>query len=498
MNQTVILDRSPKADATLALLWERIRRRGDMPGFTRAINAILASMRGEDERDFSMTQTVLSDPVLTQKVLRLANSGMYSAFGQRINTVSKAVLVLGTEAIGHLALGLKLIEELSKSTPDSVQAHIEMEKAVLAGMVAQQIASKAAVRDPEEAVVCSILHSLGRMMVTFYLPERWTLLQQGAGEGREDAAALEQLGLSLEQIGRATAEHWGLPRNLIAGMRRVEPGERGDGFGHDDWLAALGTMSSQCADSLWHGDENAAEQVAQLASSFAPMLGIEADNIVGAIEQAKVEAASDLSIAPLANPPEKRARAAAATRMRDAGNKILKSGVTEMRELAMSAATPGQMMSMAIETAYHGLSFTRAFGFLRSRRDGKYSAKIGLGDGAKALQPKLSFDDAYEPNVFFAALGSDRVIFIENARDPKFASKLPGWWKGTLGSARCFVIIPLCTHGEPVGFIYGDWDDRFPSVYLSQTEFSLLNDLRALVVKAVEKRQQIEAVATRA
>jgi HD-like signal output (HDOD) protein len=497
MNQTITHDRSPKSDATLALLWERTRRRGDMPGFTRAINAILASMRGEDERDFSMTQTVLSDPVLTQKVLRLANSGMYSAFGQRITTVSKAVLVLGTEAIGHLALGLKLIEELGKSTPDSLQAHIEMEKAVLAGMVAQQVAAKAAVRDPEEAVVCSILHSLGRMMVTFYLPERWSVLQQAAGEGAEDAAALDQLGLTLEQVGRATAEHWGLPRNLIAGMRRVEPGERGEAFAHEDWLAALGTMSSQCAESLWHGEEDALEQVAQLASSFAPMLGIEPDNIVGAIEQAKVDAAADLSIAPLANPPEKRARAAAATRMRDAGNKVLENGVAEMRDVAASA-TPGQMMSMAIESAYHGLSFTRAFGFLRSRREGKYSAKIGLGDGAKALLPNLVFDDAYEPNVFFAALGSDRVIFIENARDPKFASKLPGWWKGTLGTARCFVIIPLCTHGEPVGFIYGDWDDRFPSVLLSQTEFSLLNDLRALVVKAVERRQQLEAVATRA
>jgi HD-like signal output (HDOD) protein len=440
---------------------------------------------------------VLSDPVLTQKVLRLANSGMYSAFGQRVNTVSKAVLVLGTEAIGHLALGLKLIEELSKSTPDSLQAHIEMEKAVLAGMVAQQVAAKADVRDPEEAVVCSILHSLGRMMVTFYLPERWTILQQAAGEGVDDAAALDQLGLSLEQVGRATAEHWGLPRNLIAGMRRVEPGERGEAFAHEDWLAALGTMSSQCAESLWHGDENAAEEVARLAASFSCMLGIEADNIVGAIEQAKVDAAADLSIAPLANPPEKRARAAAATRMRDAGNKVLKSGVAEMRDAAASA-TPGQMMSMAIESAYHGLSFTRAFGFLRSRREGKYSAKIGLGDGAKALQPNLFFDDAYEPNVFFAALGSDRVIFIENARDPKFASKLPGWWKGSLGSARCFVIIPLCTNGEPVGFIYGDWDDRFPSVYLSQTEFSLLNDLRALVVKSVERRQQLEAATARA
>jgi HD-like signal output (HDOD) protein len=494
MKQTASTERSPKASATLALLWERIRRQGDMPGFTKAINAILASMRGEDERDFSMTQTVLSDPVLTQKVLRLANSGMYSAFGQRVTTVSKAVLVLGTEAIGHLALGLKLIEELSKSTPDSALAHVEMEKAVLAGMVAQQVAASAATRDPEEAVVCSILHSLGRMMVTFYMPERWALLQAQGGPGGEDRAAADLLGLSLEEIGRATAEHWGLPRNLIAGMRRVEPVERGEQFAHEDWLAALGTMSSRCADSLWDDDEASAAKVHQLALSFAPMLGVEPLNIIAAIDRAKVEAASDLTIAPLANPADKRAKAAAAQRMRAAGNKILMSGVADMRD-AGSNASPGQMMSMALETTYNGLSFTRAFAFLRNRRDGRYTAKLGLGEGTKAMLPSLSFDDAYEPNVFHAALSNDRVIFIENAQDPKFASKLPGWWHGTLKSARCFVVIPLCAGGHPAGFIYGDWDDTFPSVYLSQPEFALLNDLRGLVVRAVEKRHQMEVVA---
>jgi HD-like signal output (HDOD) protein len=486
--------RGPKSSATLALLWERIRKQGDMPGFTKAISAILASMRGEDEREFSMTQTVLSDPVLTQKVLRLANSSMYSAFGQHISTVSKAVLVLGTEAIGHLALGLKLIEELSKSTPDSSAAHVEMEKAVLAGMVAQQVAASAATRDQEEAVVCSILHSLGRMMITFYMPERWTLLQERGGD---DAAADEILGLSLQEVGRATAEHWGLPRNLVAGMRQVEPGERGEGFGHEDWLAALGTMSSLCADSLWEDDEAGADKVRLLAASFAPMLGVEAGNILAAIEKAKVEAAGDLALAPLAKPAEKRARAVAATRQRAAGNKILMSGVAEMRD-AGAGASPSQMVSMALETAYNGLSFSRAFAFLRNRRDGRYAARLGFGEGAKALLPQLGFDDTYEPTVFHAALASDRVIFIENAHDPKFASKLPGWWKGSLGAARCFVIIPLCAQGQPAGFIYGDWNDSFPSVYLNQAEFTLLNDLRAQVVRAVERRHQLEAVAGKA
>ncbi|RZA33696.1 MAG: GAF domain-containing protein, partial [Lysobacteraceae bacterium] len=223
---------------------------------------------------------------------------------------------------------------------------------------------------------------------------------------------------------------------------------------------------------------------------------VEPTGLLGAIDKARASAAADLTIAPLAKPAEKRAQLAAATRKRMAGNKILMSGVADMRDAGINA-TPGQMMSMALETIHQGLSFTRSFAFLRNRRDGRYAARLGLGEGSKAMLPNLVFDDAYEPNVFHAALGSDRVIFIENAHDAKFAAKLPGWWKGTLSEARCFVVIPLCAHGQPAGFIYGEWDDSFPQVVLSQTEFSLLNDLRGLVVRTVEKRHQAEAVATR-
>jgi HD-like signal output (HDOD) protein len=487
------------AEATLAQLWERVRRRGDMPGFAKAISAILGAMRGEDEHQFSMTQTVLSDPVLTQKVLRLANSGMYSAFGQRINTVTKAVLVLGTEAIGHLALGLKLIEELTRASPDSTIAHMEMEKAVLAGMVAQQVTSSASAsaRDAEEAVVCSMLHTLGRMMVTFYMPERWTALQALGGAGGEDAAAQPLLGMSMEAIGRAAAEHWGLPKNLIAGMRRVDPGARGEAFTHEDWLAAVSTMSSRCASSLWNDDAAGAAQVQALAASFSAMLGVAPEQLLSAIDKAKQTAAADLTIAPLAKPAEKRAADIATRRMRAEGNKVLLSGVSDMRDVVASA-NPGQMMSMALETVFQGLSFTRALAFLRNRREHRYIAKMGLGEGTAPLIGELGFDDSYSANVFHASLGSDRVIFVENAQDAKFAAKLPPWWRDALADARSFVILPLSSNGQPVGFIYGDWDDSFPPIHLSQTEFSLLNDLRALIVKTVVRRQQVELAAAAA
>ncbi len=487
---------SALSEQTLSTLWERTRQQGDMPGFAKAITAILGAMRGEDDKEFDMARTVLSDPVLTQKVLRLANSGMYSAFGQQINTVSKAMLVLGTEAIGHLALGLKLIEELSVVSPDSGMAHIEMEKAVLAGIVAREVSATAENRHGEEAVVCSMLQTLGRMLVTFYMPERWTALQKATGEGKEDSAAVDMLGLSLQDIGRAAAVHWGLPENLLSGMRTLVPPPDdvpAEPLSPEDWVAGVSTMSCICAGALWHDSEEGAAEVKRITARYSSMIGVSTDKLALAIEQAKVVAATDLSIAPLSKPAERRAKALAQTRQRAAGNNILLSGLSDMRD-SLDTASPGQMVSIALETVFKGLQFSRAVAFVRNRRENKYAARMCLGEGVREHLDAMNFADAYEPNVFHAALSSDRVIFIENAADPKFAAKLPAWWRDTLNDARSFVILPLCSNGQPTGFLYGDWDDSFPAIHLSPTEFSLLNDIRSLVVKAAERRHQVGTV----
>jgi HD-like signal output (HDOD) protein len=483
----------PSAAATLALLWERVRMQGDMPGFAKAIGAILGAMRGEDEQEFCMTQTVLSDPVLTQKVLRLANSGMYAAFGQRINTVSKAVLVLGPDAIGHLALGLKLVEELQDSSQASGNAAAEMEKAVLAGMVAQQVAGSAEGRDSEEAVVCAMLHALGRMAVTFYLPERWSALQDAGGPGGEDGVAPALLGLSLEDVGRATAERWGLPHTLIESMRRVEPAPRPDAFSDADWLAALSTMSSRCADSLWNDDAAGDDTLQELADGFAPMLGVQAGSVMDAIGKARENAIADLSVAPFARAAQQRSGSPEMrTRIRARDDLLLASGIADMRDVAASAR-PDQMLSMALETIFQGLGFARTVAFLRAPDASSYRARIGFGPGVRALLPRLSFEARYHSDAFHAALRHDRVVFIENAHDPEFAARLPAWWKVSLGSARSFVVIPLCAGGDTLGLLYGDWNDEMYQMPLNRSQFAHLNELRALVVSVLARRQLAEA-----
>ncbi|OWW20321.1 HDOD domain-containing protein [Noviherbaspirillum denitrificans] len=482
-------------EKTMELIWARVRQRGDLPGFSKVVTSIIGAMRGDDDRDFNMTRTVLQDPALTQKVLRLANSAMYSVFGQGINTVSKAVIVLGTEAIGHLALGLKLVDGLTAASSESAMARAELEKSVMAGHIARQVVSSTSSRDAEEAVVCSMLHSLGRMLVTFYLPEYWLQIKANADGKSEDENRVAQqvLGLSLDEVGRLAARQWGLPATLVETLKDMPPAPVGEPLDHSDWLAAVSTLSSRCADVLCEAGDPGHAALATLAGSYADMLGLEKDQVVAAVEIAQRAAVEEDAVKIR---PAKRAEDKVAAVSKNMGKpvdaaSVLARGVADMQGVLQSA-TAAQLMSMALETVFQGLAFTRVVAFLRDSENSCYIAHMCLGEGGQELLPRLVFSDAYQPDVFHAALANDKMIFVENALDPAFSSKVPRWWKEALPTVRSFTVLPLTVNRHPVGFIYGDWDRSKPPSRIEQAEVGPLNEIRTLLARMMEQRRQAE------
>lgn len=497
-------DKPADSEQTLQLLWTRVRQRGDLPGFSKVVSAILAAMRGEDDRDFNMARTVLSDPGLTQKVLRLANSPMYAVFGRDINTVSKAVVVLGTDAIGHLALGVKLIDGLSVASADSALARSEMEKAVLSGHIGRQVAAGASTRDAEEAVVCSMLHVLGRMMVAFYLPEMWQQIIAGNGEGdlaeerQRDKSARHVLGLGLDQIGRMVALRWGLPNTLVDTLKDVHPSELDEPLDHNAWLAAVSTMSLSCADVLFAeapGSPELAAALGRIADGYSGMLGIEASQLLLAVETAQRAARDDGATAsrPQRAPGTVPVIATTATiigKPADAAQQLVR-GVADLRELSLTS-TNAQLMTMALEVLFKSLGFSHGALFQRIPKDGRYQARMCLGGKLQDIAARLTFEDAYQPDVFHAALANDKMIFVENARDPAFINKLPRWWKDALPTTRSFVVMPLTINRSPIGFLYGDWDISVAPSKVEAAEVVPMNELRALLVSALQPQRPAE------
>ncbi len=493
-------NKAADSEQTLQLLWTRVRQRGDLPGFSKVVSSILAAMRGEDDRDFNMARTVLSDPGLTQKVLRLANSPMYAVFGRDINTVSKAVVVLGTDAIGHLALGVKLIDGLSVASTDSALARGEMEKAILSSHIGRQVAAGASTRDTEEAVVCSMLHALGRMMVAFYLPEMWQriiaddVVSDVPKERRQDQRARHVLGLGLDQVGRMVALQWGLPNTLVDTLKDLHPSTLDEPLDHNGWLAAVATMSLSCADVLFAEAPDSPElsvALAGIAEGYAGMLGIEASQLLMAVETARHAADEDGSMAIRAQRGVSTApviAAPAATGKPVNAAQLLVRGVADLRELSLTS-TNAQLMILALEVLFKSLGFSHGALFQRIPKDGRYQARMCLGGKLQDIASRLTFEDAYQPDVFHAALANDKMIFVENARDPAFINKLPRWWKDALPTTRSFVVMPLTVNRSPIGFLYGDWDISVTPSKVEAAEVVPMNELRALLVSVLQPQR---------
>lgn len=474
------------AKKTLAQLRDVISRKGDFPSISGAVQQIVSAMRDENTSDFDLAQSVLSDFALTQKVIRLANSAMYSAFGGSITTVSRAIYVLGTETVGHLALGLKFIDQLDKAAGSAEHARAEFAKAMVAGTISRKVTEGMTSRDSEESVVCTLLHSLGRLLVTFYLPAQWNTIRErtaSAGPAEEQLVAAEVLGLTLHDLGRIMANEWGLPPELTDAMQAPVAASENP-LSHAEWLASLANFSSECSKVMATGSEGADAAMARLAETYAPSLGIEVEALTAATAAASDDEECQKLLAsgrPAAGPVQSEKPLDAYTRLDQGLNDML-----AMAETAGLSALAGLM----IEAMHSSMGFRRVYVFLRNGATRKVAARMALGAGAKELMERLTFDEAFEPDVFHFALAQNRPVFIEDVKLPSMQSKLPRWFKDSLPRSRSFLCVPLVAGNVPVGMVYGDWETEEAKLRVEAHELAKIVKMRDVIIDALGRQQK--------
>src|SRR5574343_1062002 len=199
--------------ATLEFLLRRMRHKSDFPALSESVSAINKIANSETESIDKLANTILKDFALTNKLLRLVNSAYYRpAGGGSISTVSRAVIVLGFEAVRNIAITVLLFEHL-QNKGNANQLKEDFLRANMAGILARKIGAAAHRRDVEQTFICSLFHSLGRLLSQYYFPEdaeeiRRVMAQKSCSE---DLAAKQILGISFEEIGIAIAQLWGFP-----------------------------------------------------------------------------------------------------------------------------------------------------------------------------------------------------------------------------------------------------------------------------------------------
>src|SRR5690606_6280317 len=118
---------------------------------------------GPEQSVQALSEVLLKDFALTNRLLRMVNSSGYGHFGGTISTISRAVLILGFDAVRDLAVTLVLFDHLHHKG-QATKLHEDVLHSLFTGIVARGLAREAGARDAEEGFICGLFRNLGRLL----------------------------------------------------------------------------------------------------------------------------------------------------------------------------------------------------------------------------------------------------------------------------------------------------------------------------------------------
>lgn len=158
---------------------------------------------------------ISEDAGLSARLLRVVNSAFFG-LPSRIDTISRAVTIIGTHQLRDLILATSVIE-LFRGIPDDV---VNMESfwrhSVACGVAARIIATYMREANVERFFVGGLLHDIGSLVLYSQIPqeESEVLACAGTNDSLLHITEREILGFDHAEIGGLLLNNWRLPASL--------------------------------------------------------------------------------------------------------------------------------------------------------------------------------------------------------------------------------------------------------------------------------------------
>ena len=507
-------------EAPLQVVLRRLGNCSGFPTLSTTISDINRVVETESHSAQHLTQVILRDVSLTTTLLQVVNSATYGQYRGTIRTISKAVLILGTEAVRNAAMTLMMLA-FSKGRTQEKSLQDELIGAFFAGVVSKNLCQRLGMPKSEEAVICAMCHSLGRLLVVFFLYDESqqirALMKTGASE---EQAAVQVLGITYRDLGIGVARHWNFPEKLVEGMQSLKPREIAPpGTDAERLKIAANLANDLYATALRSSPADQDASLQALSRRYSAAIKLDAKDLIEALRQGLAEIAersATLNLAVAHSPALNTVRAWAgqpaeassaappddtATHLikqvstvdaieskADAlpsPQQVLSAGIRDITETLTSDFSLNDVLHMALETMYRGMGFSRTMVFIRDPRAGAMRARFGFGSGIEKLIPQCTFPLAFEPDVFHVALEKGLDIVIENTQAENVIQRIPHWHRQVL-NARSFLLLPVVLKNQPAGLLYAD-SDRAEGIRINSEQLDLLRTLRTQVVLAFKQ-----------
>jgi len=158
-----------------------------------------------------IAKVISTDAGLTVRLLRLVNSPFYG-FSGKIDSVSRAVSLLGTNELSNLTLGVLVVRQFQNIPSDLLNMDSFWRHSIRCGLFSKIFAGHLGEKDLEKYFIGGLLHDIGRLVMLDRMPVQYSGAVAKARQDRLPMYRAEQSCLNTDHsiVGKLLAEKWRL------------------------------------------------------------------------------------------------------------------------------------------------------------------------------------------------------------------------------------------------------------------------------------------------
>lgn len=212
--------------------------RKSLPTLPHVLEELSNKLKDPNSSTHSVKDMMTSDPSLTMKILRIANSVQFRGERGRVTDIGEAIGTLGFDKIQMVVITTTVFDVYNLEEQDLKFDPKELWKHSLGVAVASAtIAERTALCIPQRAYTCGLIHDIGKVARLKIDPESFC---QDVGQTLYDEIPLHETELANgspmhTELGHFVCKEWGLSREVDSVIRwhhQLNPSER-TGVGSD-------------------------------------------------------------------------------------------------------------------------------------------------------------------------------------------------------------------------------------------------------------------------
>ena len=163
---------------------------------------------------------IAQDASLTARLLKIVNSAFYG-FQARIDTVSRAVTVIGLRELRGLVLAASAVESFSKLPNDVLNLVNFWRHSVYCGVIAQLLAQRCDVLHSERLFIAGLLHDIGKLVISNKMVKesREVIKRVEAKKALDFEVEQAILGFDHAEVGGELLSEWNMPESLCNSVK---------------------------------------------------------------------------------------------------------------------------------------------------------------------------------------------------------------------------------------------------------------------------------------